>query len=450
MRPFITALAALVLSLPAFAAERVCPGHEQLIEAVGVELGDGRRLERQYVLIRDGRIARISPTPLQPASAALRIQGTGATLIPGLIDTHRHLYEEPFRLRRERSAERLDQHLRAALAGGVTTVRTHLTDPETWNEIKDRALDPCQPWPRLVPGGPGWFGGRSREDRGFAWSWRGGEDSARQLRLARDSGFAWLALHGLSHWDATTLASIVRGAQEQGLKLMAEGSKAAEFQQAVEAGADSIEYLDGRPEGYPPEAIEALRRAARPVYLSAPVGQLRREALIRRGGLSALPERAWTGYPPAQREALRAEMAEALATAPPPATPLPEPRALLRNWRQLHEAGARLTLATDAGSFSAFHHDAAWVELAAAADAGLSRPALLAMATRQGAELLGLADHGRIAEGAVADLLLIDGRFDQGPLGPERIRVVIKGGRLMPNGADLDRLSASVRAGASR
>ncbi|MEG0184123.1 MAG: amidohydrolase family protein [Stenotrophomonas sp.] len=82
----------------------------------------------------------------------------------------------------------------------------------------------------------------------------------------------------------------------------------------------------------------------------------------------------------------------------------------LDNVRRLHAAGVKLGFGTDAG---AMPHRVIGVaehrELQLLVQAGLSPAQALQVATSQAADLLGLADRGRIAAGKRADLLVLDG-----------------------------------------
>ena len=76
--------------------------------------------------------------------------------------------------------------------------------------------------------------------------------------------------------------------------------------------------------------------------------------------------------------------------------------------RMFHEAGGRIALGTDAGTPFNLHGSNA-AELKFMVDVGMSNIDALRSGTRNGAELMGFDDRGRIVEGAVADLLVVDG-----------------------------------------
>ncbi|WP_439577996.1 amidohydrolase family protein [Elioraea sp.] len=76
--------------------------------------------------------------------------------------------------------------------------------------------------------------------------------------------------------------------------------------------------------------------------------------------------------------------------------------------RMFHAAGGKIAMGTDAGTQYNMHGDSAF-ELALMVEAGLPAADVLRSATSAAADLLGLSDRGRIAEGHVADLLLVAG-----------------------------------------
>ena len=79
-----------------------------------------------------------------------------------------------------------------------------------------------------------------------------------------------------------------------------------------------------------------------------------------------------------------------------------------RSVRMFHEAGGRIAMGTDAGTPFNLHGRNS-DELRFMVEVGLPNLDALRAGTRNGADLMGLEDRGRIAEGAVADLLVVDG-----------------------------------------
>src|SRR5262249_13616059 len=93
------ALLLMALAAPAF-------GQSFLVRDARVFDGE-RTLPRASVLVSDGRIVRIGANLEAPAGVSV-IDGTGKTLLPGLIDAHAHVIDAG--------------SLRQSLAFGVTTV----------------------------------------------------------------------------------------------------------------------------------------------------------------------------------------------------------------------------------------------------------------------------------------------------------------------------------------
>jgi imidazolonepropionase-like amidohydrolase len=99
--------------------------------------------------------------------------------------------------------------------------------------------------------------------------------------------------------------------------------------------------------------------------------------------------------------------------------------------RRFYRAGGRIALGTDAGT-PLNHHGANVQELGFLTELGVAASDALRAATRVGADLLGLADRGRLVAGAAADLLLVEGDIatDLGPIvDRSRHRLILKDGR---------------------
>ena len=98
-----------------------------LIRDVHVIVGDGSELFHQNVLVKDGIIQKTSSEPVADAAASV-IDGSGLTLMPGLIDAHVHI-QGGFSCRSEAESdvflrEKIPQIFReGVLPYGVTTIK---------------------------------------------------------------------------------------------------------------------------------------------------------------------------------------------------------------------------------------------------------------------------------------------------------------------------------------
>ena len=110
----------------------------------------------------------------------------------------------------------------------------------------------------------------------------------------------------------------------------------------------------------------------------------------------------------------------------------------VRSVRMFHEAGGRIALGTDAGTpFNLHGHNSD--ELRFMVEVGLSNLDALRAATTTAADLMRLDDRGRIAEGAAADLLVVDGdpsRDIAAAADRGRHRRVVKNGIVAEEGPD--------------
>ncbi len=90
--------------------------------------------------IRDGVIVEVGA--LQPPDGAHIVDATGATILPGLVDSHVHISMDPgaaFRTTTpEQHSDALDAHLRAYLACGVTTILDPAIAPDELTLVRSR------------------------------------------------------------------------------------------------------------------------------------------------------------------------------------------------------------------------------------------------------------------------------------------------------------------------
>ncbi|HBD93781.1 MAG: hypothetical protein A2015_00755 [Spirochaetes bacterium GWF1_31_7] len=127
-----------------------------VINNVRVIVGDGSVFENYNVLISDGKIDKITNGEINSKDAKA-VDGTGKSLMPGLIDTHIHIFGS-FKTGEEEYTNILQNEVQNLMSGflksGITTVKS-LGDPldlilKLKNQIKNGEI----PGPRLLVVGP--------------------------------------------------------------------------------------------------------------------------------------------------------------------------------------------------------------------------------------------------------------------------------------------------------
>ena len=113
-------LSALV-SLSTLAARAAYSPEEILIKDINIlDVNSKRVLPKQNVLIRNGKIEKISRRKIEGTSAKV-VQGKGKYLIPGLIDVHAHVIDS--HSPNQRPAAFQNDEFQLLLINGVTTIR---------------------------------------------------------------------------------------------------------------------------------------------------------------------------------------------------------------------------------------------------------------------------------------------------------------------------------------
>ncbi|WP_033439371.1 amidohydrolase family protein [Saccharothrix sp. NRRL B-16314] len=341
----------------------------------------GRTIPRTDVLIEGDRIAEPDGRP-----ADVEVDGSGKTLLPGLIDAHTHTF---------------DGSLAQALAYGVTTELDMFCLPGNLSRQRELAAGDDVADLRsagMLATAPG--GHPSQLMEGFDASTLeafgdavGGFDTiadpgqARRFVEARlAEGIDYLkivvddgAVHGarLPALTPQVVAALVEAAHDNGLLAIAHAITAREVAVALDAGVNGLAHVfaDAGPED-PVGYDLAARIAAQGVFVVTTLAYF--EAI--------------TGQTGSADHALPGCAENAVHAA-----------------RILHRAGVPLLAGTDANPFAPVHGAAVHRELALLTEAGLGNEEALAAATSVPARHFRLADRGRVAPGLRADLILVDG-----------------------------------------
>lgn len=384
-------------------------GATTLITGARVFDGTGAPARVRDVLIRDDRIVAVATTLKAPPHSVIA-DARGLTLLPGLHDLHIHMADATLA-----SGQALERGYAPYLAAGVTTVVNFSVGPDEVPIL--RRLSPEMRLPKVllalrlgVPGGHGTESARTRSIttlvtnpaqvhaamprllaqrpdlfKVFADGWRYG-DPARPDRASM---------------DLPTLSAIVADAHRARRKVVTHTVSLTGLRIAVAAGVDAVVHGTG---DAPIDAATIRRMRARGIgYVATMV--VYEPQQTRRLGLRDLAMLS----PAAQaREAAQA------ARPPTPVANWDAQRwsVLQGNLRRLHRAGVRIGIGTDSGIEGVYHGWATLREIETFTRVGFSPRQALAAATSVSATIIGQHNHGRIAPGQRADLLLTGGRPD--------------------------------------
>src|SRR5215510_2202807 len=143
IRAYIGSIASAIVMFTAYGAN----AQNLTITNARILDGTGRVIDRGMVVVRDGKIASVSATA--PAAGGGRtINAAGKTVMPGLIDAHRHIVTgDPAQWLTQRAPQQLQEFLDA----GFTTVLCAI-DPPQAIEARKRIEAGLMKGPRLFVG----------------------------------------------------------------------------------------------------------------------------------------------------------------------------------------------------------------------------------------------------------------------------------------------------------
>jgi Tol biopolymer transport system component len=338
------------------------------------------------IFIEGQRIVAVVPRD-QRAMPERVVEAGDLAVLPGLIDSH------------ARSSAAAGADLgRNLLAHGVTTVREPATEPYTALERRESWASGQRLGPRLLHGGAVLDGVHARRSQTIAL--RSAEQVALEVERARLLGQHFiLSGDGL---PGEQLLELVHLATAAGIRVATTDVAATAF-----SGAAAVEGLDPGGRGATSQLTAGGTDLAR---------------LAARSGLALSPLLNQAGHTDESRQ--RARLASRHATL-----------TTIAGGGGLITAGSgAITRPAGAGLHA---------EIALLAASPLGSAAALRAATLDAAWALGLAGSlGSVAEGKLADLILVEGDPLANPADLARIRAVISGGRYLP--VDLLRSPAAV------
>lgn len=422
VRSLCAALALLLQAGPLWASPQGTPEGPDasfVIENVRVFTGD-HTIEQTNVVVEDGRITGLGQGL---GRRGLRvIEGTGHTLIPGLIDAHAHVLSEG--------------HMRNALRFGVTTQLDMFTRVEFMQaqRLRRASIEPSDLADLYSAGAPVTSPGGMGTQFGIPFPTIAGPQDARafvRARLKEGSDYVKIIYEPsvgiFSTISRETLRAVVRAAHDEGALAVVHISSLEGARHVVDAGADGLAHAFGDQLIDDALVAEIARRSmfvTPTLTLFAAISgegvgpglteDQRLAPYLTPGQRASLTQPAITEGDPMAAYLTRFQLANAL-----------------ENVRRLNAAGIRILAGDDAPNLGA-HGVSMHGELVLLTRAGLTPAQALRAATLAPAEAFKLTDRGRIAPGARADLVLVEGNPLTDILATRAIARVFKKGREVP------------------
>ena len=413
----LLAMAATVASLATAAtAEPILLKPAQVFDGVDPNPHSG-----WSVLVDGDHIAAVGPNVAAPAGAKV-IDLPGATLIPGMIEGHSHLFlhpynetkwddqvlHEPLALRTARAVV----HAEKTLMAGFTTERDLGTEGAGYADVglKQAINQGIVPGPRLLVATKANVARGAYGPKGFepgvhipqgAEEVSGADEMTRAARDQIAAGADVIKMYADYHYlpgepsrptlTEAEMAAGVAVAHDAGRLAAAHATTAEGMRRAALAGVDTIEHgYQGTPEVFKLMASKGI--ALCPTIAAS-------EAYARYF-------QNWNGQEPAPDS-------------------VQENR---RSFQLAMKSGVPICMGGDVGVFA---HGENWLEMDAMQRAGMPAAQVMIAATSGNARIFHLTDRGQVKPGLLADLVAVDGDPTRDVNAVRRIRLVMKGGEVV-------------------
>ncbi|HJS75424.1 MAG TPA: amidohydrolase family protein [Vicinamibacteria bacterium] len=380
-----------------------------------VPMDSERVLENQTVLVENGYIGALGPAAeVEVPEGAIRIDGAGKYLMPGLAEMHGHLPSP------DTPAAVTENVLFLYVASGVTTVRG-MQGNESQIALRARVDRGELVGPRLVLGSPSMSGASVPTV----------EDAQRLVAEYKQAGFDLLKVH--ENLTPEVYDAIAAAAKEAGIPFGGHVTDTVGLFHALEAGQTTIDHLDNYVESLvpddaaPPEApgllgaeqlLSRIDESRIPLLvqatLDADVSVVPTMVLWESGIYATRPssellqERSEVRYMPRDTVDRWVESVDERVKGSDPELLRRLADVRRRILMALHEGGVRILLGTDSPQIFSVPGFSIHREMQFYVDAGMSPYDVLSSGTRVVGDYFG-ENFGTVSVGEGADLILVDG-----------------------------------------
>ncbi|HEY7444365.1 MAG TPA: amidohydrolase family protein [Vicinamibacterales bacterium] len=435
----------LILAMVTISSTRAADPVVAFVNVNVVPMDRDRVVAGQTVVVRDGRIAAVGPAASTTVPAgAVRVDGQGKYLMPGLAEMHGHVPPP------NQPAQYIEDVLFLYFANGVTTVRGMQGAPGQL-ELRDRVNKGELVGPTLYLAGPSFNGNAVKTP----------EQAVQMVREQKSQGWDLLKVQG--GLSVATYDAMARTAKEVGIPFAGHVPADVGLLHAIEMGQQTYDHIDG--------FIEYLGGA------KGPVDEVKLREIVRR----VREQGAWIVPTMAVWETLQGTLDDKTLTAYPELKYMPVQQVQqwtlalqkrlsnpqfnqaaaklvidnrMRILRALHEGGVRILLGTDAPQQFSVPGFSIHREMTRMIAAGMTPYDVVKSGTQSvGAYFKDRDDFGTIEVGKRADLVLVDANPLQNVANIARRSGVMARGRWLTEKdiqARLDRIASANKASDTR
>ena len=370
----------------------------------------GELLEGAYIAIKDGRIMSIN-SGKPNFESEIEIDATGRTVVPGLIETHRHILPSKAESKEDLELwmqEELPALLDRYLSNGITTIMSTGDTFPAILEVKERINSGYLHGPRLFAVGPVFTSPNdwstpimspwTRSQRAVEVDHpENAKERVRVLAEAGVDGIKAIIDRGLvpnTTLSYKVLAAIVEEAHKYDLPVLLHVGKVKDVIAAIETGVDRLVHMPGRLESISETGVAHLLKEA-DVPVSTTTWWGAKEGVAVFGGRERTEEQVSAH------------------------------EQVLANVRHLWDEGVTVAFGTDLPNSLGLNF---LVEARSLSEELSNKEILMAM-TKNAAAYLDLEeDLGTLAEGKIADLLILTGDPLTDIMNLSGVEMVIKDG----------------------